>query len=82
MIAAFKISGARLACLCSSDKVYASAAEKAAAALKQADAVVHLAGRPSEHEAVWNKAGVTTYIYAGCDALATLRDAHEILDKA
>jgi methylmalonyl-CoA mutase len=82
MIASFKNSGARLACLCSSDKVYASEAEKAAAALKQADAVVHLAGRPGEHEAVWNKAGVTTYIYAGCDALATLRDAHEFLDKA
>jgi methylmalonyl-CoA mutase len=82
MIAAFKASGARLACLCSSDKVYATQAESASAALKQAGAVVHLAGRPGDHETAWNRAGVTTYIYAGCDVLATLRAAHEILDKA
>jgi methylmalonyl-CoA mutase len=82
MIAAFKASGARLACLCSSDKVYATQAESASAALKQAGAVVHLAGRPGDHEMAWNRAGVTTYIYAGCDVLATLRAAHEILDKA
>jgi methylmalonyl-CoA mutase len=82
MLAPFKTSSARLACLCSSDKVYASEAESATAALKQAGAVVHLAGRPGEHEAAWNKAGVTTYIYAGCDVLATLRAAHEILDRA
>ncbi len=82
MIAAFKASGARLACLCSSDKVYAKEAESASAALKQAGAVVHLAGRPGDHETAWNRAGVTTYIYAGCDVLATLRAAHEILDKA
>jgi methylmalonyl-CoA mutase len=41
---------------------------------------VHLAGRPGEREADWNKAGVSTYIYAGCDVLAVLRDVHETLD--
>jgi len=82
MLAAFKTSGARLACLCSSDKVYAAEAESAAAALREAGAVVHLAGRPGEHEAAWNKAGVTTYIHVGCDMVATLRAAHEILDRA
>ena len=82
MIAAFKDSGARLACLCSSDKIYADEAAAAASALKQAGATVLLAGRPGEHENAWNKAGVTTYIYAGCDVLATLRAAHETLDRA
>jgi methylmalonyl-CoA mutase len=81
LIAAFKASGAKLACLCSSDKVYAAEAENATAALKAAGATVHLAGRPGEHETAWNKAGVTTYIYAGCDVLATLRAAHDLLDK-
>ena len=82
MIAAFKDSGARLACLCSSDKIYADEAAAAASALKQAGATVLLAGRPGEHENAWNKAGVTTYIYAGCDVLSTLRSVHETLDRA
>jgi methylmalonyl-CoA mutase len=81
MIAAFKTSGARIACLCSSDRVYAAEAAPAAAALQQAGATVHLAGRPGVHETVWNKAGISTYIYVGCDVLATLRAAHEILDE-
>jgi methylmalonyl-CoA mutase len=81
LIAAFKASGAKLACLCSSEKVYAAEADSAATALKGAGATVHLAGRPGEHETAWNKAGVTTYIYVGCDVLATLRAAHELLDS-
>ena len=44
MIAAFKESGAKLACLCSSDKVYAQQAAEAAKALTAAGAIVHLAG--------------------------------------
>jgi methylmalonyl-CoA mutase len=81
MIAAFKASGARIACLCSSDKVYAADAVGAAKALHAAGAVVHLAGRPGEHEAAWNAAGVTTYIYVGCDVLATLTAAHDSVSK-
>jgi methylmalonyl-CoA mutase len=81
LIAAFKASGAKLACLCSSDKVYAAEAESVASALKAVGATVHLAGRPGEHQTAWNKAGVTTYIYVGCDVLATLRAAHELLDR-
>ncbi|HEV2629344.1 MAG TPA: methylmalonyl-CoA mutase subunit beta [Pseudolabrys sp.] len=81
MIAAFKASGARLACLCSSDKVYAADAADAATALTEAGAVVHLAGRPGEHEAAWNAAGVKAYIYVGCDVLATLTAAHAIVSK-
>lgn len=78
-IAAFKASGAKLACLCSSDKVYEAEAVNAAKALKTAGAVVHLAGRPGNHEGAWRQAGADTFIYVGCDALATLRAAHDIL---
>ena len=81
MIAAFKASGATLACLCSSDKVYAADAADAAKALTEAGAVVHLAGRPGEHETAWNAAGVKAYIYVGCDVLATLTAAHAIVSK-
>jgi methylmalonyl-CoA mutase len=81
LTAAFKASGAKLACLCSSDKVYETQAAEAASALKNAGAIVHLAGRPGDHEAAWNKAGVSTYIYVGCDVLSTLRAAHDMIAK-
>jgi methylmalonyl-CoA mutase len=81
MIAAYKHSGATLAGLCSSDKVYEAEATAAAQALKAAGAVVHLAGRPGAHEAEWREAGIGTFIFAGCDALATLRAAHDILTQ-
>jgi methylmalonyl-CoA mutase len=80
LVAAFKASGARLACLCSSDKVYETEAAGAAKALTAAGAAVHLAGRPGEHEAAWQAAGVKTFIFTGCDVLATLNAAHDILD--
>ena len=81
LITAYKASGAALACLCSSDKVYAVETADAAQALNGAGAVVHLAGRPGEHEAGWNDAGVKAYIYVGCDVLATLTAAHDIVSK-
>ena len=80
MIAAFKASGTRLVCLCSSDKVYSSEAAEAAKALSAAGAIVQLAGRPGENEAEWRTAGVKTFIYVGCDTLATLQAAHDILN--
>jgi len=75
-----KSSGAKLVCLCSSDAVYARQAADAAKALTAAGAIVHLAGRPADHEAAWREAGVKTFIYAGGDALSTLQAAHDILD--
>ena len=57
MVAAFKASGAKLACLCSSDKVYEAEAADAAKALAAAGAIVHLAGRPGDNEAKWREAG-------------------------
>jgi len=79
MIAAFKASGAKVACLCSSDKVYETQAAAAAQALKAAGAAVSLAGRPGEHESQYRAAGVESFIYAGCDAVAALRAAHDRL---
>jgi methylmalonyl-CoA mutase len=79
MVAAFKASGAKLACLCSSDTVYETQAAGAAKALTAAGATVHLAGRPGEHEETWRHAGVKGFIYAGCDVLSTLRAAHDSL---
>ena len=81
MIAAVKASGATLACVCSSDKVYAADAADAAKVLTEAGAIVHLAGRPGDHETAWNAAGVKAYIYVGCDVLATLTAAHAIVSK-
>ena len=79
MVTAFKKSGAKLACLCSSDMVYEAQAADVAKALTAAGAIVQLAGRPGENEANWRQAGVKSFIFVGCDALSTLREAHDIL---
>jgi methylmalonyl-CoA mutase len=83
MVAAFKSSGARLACLCSSDEVYATDAAEAASALRAAGAThIYLAGRPAELEATLKSAGVGTFVHAGCDALVTLLAAHSLIGLA
>jgi methylmalonyl-CoA mutase len=80
LAAAFQKSGASIACLCSSDEIYAREAEASARALKQAGAkAVYLAGRPGEREAALKKAGVDGFIYAGSDVLAALQQIHGIL---
>jgi methylmalonyl-CoA mutase len=81
LAAAFKSSGAALACLCSSDKVYADRATEAATALQAAGARhIYLAGRPGEQEATLRAAGVANFIFAGCDALATLQEAYRRME--
>ncbi len=78
--AAFAASGASLACLCSSDQVYAELAEAAAGVLKQAGAKeVLLAGRPREQETALKAAGVDAFIFAGNDAVAGLTALHRAL---
>jgi methylmalonyl-CoA mutase len=79
MIAAFKASGARLACLCSTDEVYAREATAAAQALQSAGALVWLAGRPGTLEATLTQAGVGGFIFAGCDVIAALRTTHGLI---
>jgi methylmalonyl-CoA mutase len=79
---AFKASGAALACLCSSDKVYAAKAAAAAKALKDAGARhIYLAGRAGEQEAALRAAGVNDFIFAGGDALATLQEAYRLVER-
>jgi methylmalonyl-CoA mutase len=74
----FKESGARLACLCSSDKVYEREASDAAKALTEAGALcVYLAGKPGADQAALEKAGVSTFLYQGCDTLEILNAAYD-----
>lgn len=77
LVAAFKASGATLACLCASDEVYAREAAEAARALAASGAApIYLAGRPKADDPTLAEAGVETFIYTGCDALATLVRTH------
>jgi methylmalonyl-CoA mutase len=81
LAAAYKTSGAALACLCSQDKVYAEQAITTAEALQAAGAHhIYLAGRPGEQEATLRDAGVTHFIFAGGDALATLQEAYRLTE--
>ncbi|MFN0217601.1 MAG: methylmalonyl-CoA mutase family protein [Hyphomicrobium sp.] len=74
---AFIESGATAACICSSDAVYATLAEPTAKALKSAGAkLVLMAGRPGDKEARLKSAGVDQFLFAGADAIATLKDLH------
>ena len=78
--AAFKNSGAALVCLCSSDKGYGLEAVAAAQALAAAGARhIYMAGRPGDREAAFKAAGIQWFIYEGCDVLATLTAAYDML---
>ncbi|SDJ82412.1 methylmalonyl-CoA mutase family protein [Nonomuraea jiangxiensis] len=71
---AFAVSGSRVACLCSTDKLYAQHAAAVATALVRAGArKVWLAGK-GHYE------GVDANLYAGCDALAVLRETFDDLE--
>jgi methylmalonyl-CoA mutase len=79
MVKLFQASGAKLACLCSSDKVYASEAADAAKALAAAGAKhIYLAGKPGDNRQALEQAGVGTFVYAGCDTLSLLKAAYDI----
>jgi methylmalonyl-CoA mutase len=71
---AFAVSGAAVACLCSSDKLYAQHAAAVATALRRAGARrVWLAGKGKYD-------GVDANLYAGCDALAVLGTTFDDLE--
>jgi methylmalonyl-CoA mutase len=83
LAAAYKASGAELACLCSSDKVYAALAAGAAKALQGVGTrYIYLAGRPGEREAAFRAAGVNDFVFAGGDAPATLQEAYRLAEGA
>ncbi len=72
---AFADSGATVAVICSSDKLYPDVVPQVAPRLKAAGArSVVLAGNPGPNEAVWRAAGVDRFIFIKCDVLATLRE--------
>ena len=76
LVTAFQQAGTAWVCLCSSDAIYAEEAQRAAQVLGAAGASrIYLAGRPGKAEATLRQAGVSAFIYAGCDALATLEAA-------
>ncbi|MCM3884970.1 methylmalonyl-CoA mutase subunit beta [Frankia sp. R82] len=74
--AAFAASGARVACLCSADKVYAEHAAAVASALRAAGArQVWLAGKPGSRAQTDADAGIGGYVFTGCNAVAVLQTA-------
>jgi methylmalonyl-CoA mutase len=80
LVAEFKGCGTKLACICASDAVYVREAAAAARALSAAGAQVYLAGRPAA-VAEPDRAAIARFIHVGCNALATLRAAHDILSE-
>jgi methylmalonyl-CoA mutase len=79
IVAAFRASGAKLACLCSSDEVYEREAAALAQALRRAGASIWLAGRPGALEMELTQAGISGFVFAGCDLLAALRTAYALI---
>jgi methylmalonyl-CoA mutase len=70
--------GAAAVCLCGTDERYAAEAIEAARLLRASGARrIFVAGRPGALEAAFAEAGVTGYIFVGCDVVATLRDLLE-----
>ncbi len=73
--AAFAKSGAKIAVICSSDKLYPQFVPLVAPKLKAAGArTVVLAGFPGDNGPPWQAAGVDRFIYIKCDVLETLRE--------
>ncbi len=71
----FGKSGAAIAVICSSDKIYPDVVPQAAARLKEAGASsIVLAGHPGDNEQAWREAGVDRFIYVKCNVLETLRE--------
>ncbi len=76
---AFRNSGAKIACICSSDETYEGLAEPVARALKSAGAdYVILAGRPGDRRDALRASGIDGFIHKGSDQAAILS---ELLDR-
>ena len=74
----FTDSGAKLACLCSSDMGYAREAADAAKALAAAGAKhIYLAGKPGADRAALESAGIGSFLHQGCDTLQVLNAAYD-----
>ena len=81
--AAYTASGCTVACICSSDALYAEHGAALATALKAAGATtVYLAGRPRDVMPALEAAGVDVTISVGADVRATLADLLDRLEVA
>ncbi|ANY77647.1 methylmalonyl-CoA mutase [Microvirga ossetica] len=77
---AYLDSKAKLCCICSTDEIYENHAVETTETLRSSGStLVYLAGRQGNHEDAWKGAGITTFIFAGCDTLKVLSQA---LDEA
>ncbi len=79
----FAASGAAVACICSSDRIYADLAVDVAVALRgreDGDAVIYVAGRPKDIFDQLVAAGVDGFITAGADVEQILSDLLHRLD--
>ncbi|NIX76855.1 methylmalonyl-CoA mutase subunit beta [Microvirga terricola] len=71
-------SRSKLSCICSTDEIYEDQAAATATTLRDAGADrIFLAGRPGESQEKLSRAGITTFIFAGCDTLKVLSEALE-----
>jgi methylmalonyl-CoA mutase len=76
----YRRAQAALACLCASDKMSATELATATAALKNTGARhIYCVDPLGAREELLREAGVQSFIGEGCDALATLRVAYDIL---
>lgn len=83
IIDAFRASGALLACLCSSDEVYAQQGVEAARALKEAGAArLAIAGDRRDLAEKLKNASIDLFVFAGCEALHLLSSLHDDLFTA
>ncbi|CAN5457947.1 methylmalonyl-CoA mutase family protein [soil metagenome] len=83
LVAELVAAGPVVACLCSSDKVYAEAAAPAAAALKAAGVgLLYLAGKGQDRVESDAAAGVDGYLSVGSDAVDVLRKTLLALEVA
>ena len=71
---AFEESGANVAVICSSDKLYPQFVPDMARLLQEAGArTIVLAGHPGDNESAWRDTGVNEFIYMKCNVLETLQ---------
>jgi methylmalonyl-CoA mutase len=76
LVRSYSESNAKLICVCSSDEIYDQQGKEAVAALRNVSSgPIYVARRPTDSGDELRRAGVTTFIFAGCDTLAVLREA-------
>ncbi len=81
--AAFRASGASVACICAADATYAELGEATASLLKTVGATrLYVAGRPKAQEPALRAAGVDGFIFADSDMIVTLSGVQAALGVA